>query len=342
MSSLSAYPKFKGRSADGVALANGLLYTYEAGTSTLKDTYSDSALSASNTNPVVLDSNGEAVVFLNGMYKLILKDSNGVLQWTIDNVKDPPTDAVFEVDHNSDGTHEKLTVGADVDGDMYYRSSSALTRLAKGTALQNLSMNSGATIPEWTVASTPSVLTTQGDMLYAALVTNLPTRRAKGTEGKILKMNAAFPYWYTAPNAVTEWNPRIRNWSGDYVTLDSDYTSGYYTIDRNSEISEPTSVVTCSARMKVDALGSVGSDDLYFTLPFAVKTYSPIGAAFVAGVDFSPYAFVTMYAVGADTDRAIMVASSSDNQYPWTIQGNNLSVDDVIWYTISYFTTSYA
>jgi hypothetical protein len=42
-----------------------------------------------------------------------------------------------------------LTLGSDADGDMYYRASSDLTRLAKGTARQTLRMNSGATAPEW-------------------------------------------------------------------------------------------------------------------------------------------------------------------------------------------------
>ena len=43
-----------------------------------------------------------------------------------------------------------LNVGSDADGDMYYRASSALTRLAKGAAGQVLAMNSGATASEWT------------------------------------------------------------------------------------------------------------------------------------------------------------------------------------------------
>lgn len=42
-----------------------------------------------------------------------------------------------------------MTLGSDVDGDIYYRSSNILTRLAKGTADQILGMNTGATAPEW-------------------------------------------------------------------------------------------------------------------------------------------------------------------------------------------------
>lgn len=43
-----------------------------------------------------------------------------------------------------------MTLGSDADGDTYYRSSNVLTRLAKGTAYQKLTMNSGATAPNWT------------------------------------------------------------------------------------------------------------------------------------------------------------------------------------------------
>jgi len=50
-----------------------------------------------------------------------------------------------------------MSLGSDADGDIYYRSSNKLTRLPKGTVGQVLTMNSGATAPEWQV-STPYVL----------------------------------------------------------------------------------------------------------------------------------------------------------------------------------------
>ncbi len=42
-----------------------------------------------------------------------------------------------------------FVVGSDADGDIWYRASGALARLAKGTASQLLRMNAGATAPEW-------------------------------------------------------------------------------------------------------------------------------------------------------------------------------------------------
>lgn len=49
-------------------------------------------------------------------------------------------------------TNPDLVVGSDADGDLYYRASSKLARLAKGTAGQTLQMNAGATAPEWATA----------------------------------------------------------------------------------------------------------------------------------------------------------------------------------------------
>jgi hypothetical protein len=71
---------------DGAPLNGGLLYTYEAGTTTPKATYTDSTGGTPNANPVVLDSAGRATVFISGSYKFTLKDSSGNTIKTTDNV----------------------------------------------------------------------------------------------------------------------------------------------------------------------------------------------------------------------------------------------------------------
>lgn len=53
-----------------------------------------------------------------------------------------------------------MTLGSDADGDVYYRASNVLTRLPKGTAGQVLTMNAGATAPEWAAAGgVPTTIT---------------------------------------------------------------------------------------------------------------------------------------------------------------------------------------
>ena len=74
---------------NGTPLNGGYLYTYYAGTSTNKATYTDATGATPNANPVVLDSAGRASVYLAaGAYKFVLKDSDGNTIWTEDNVAD--------------------------------------------------------------------------------------------------------------------------------------------------------------------------------------------------------------------------------------------------------------
>ena len=87
---LMPYPKIRFFDANGKPLAGGKVYFYEAGTSTPKDTYTDSSGSAKNTNPVILDANGEAEIWLSGFYKVVLKDANDNLLWEVDNVSSSP------------------------------------------------------------------------------------------------------------------------------------------------------------------------------------------------------------------------------------------------------------
>ena len=78
--------------AAGIPLAGGFLYTYEAGTTTPQATYTDSAGSTANSNPIILDSRGEANIWLSSAnYKFKLTDANGTEIWTVDNIAAPST-----------------------------------------------------------------------------------------------------------------------------------------------------------------------------------------------------------------------------------------------------------
>jgi hypothetical protein len=58
----------------GLPLAGGKVYTYEAGTTTAKDSYTDSTGTVPNTNPIILDSKGEANIWTSGLYKINVTD----------------------------------------------------------------------------------------------------------------------------------------------------------------------------------------------------------------------------------------------------------------------------
>jgi len=78
------YPKFKAWTTNGEFAVGYLVYSYEAGTTTLTDTYTDRALTIPNLNPVVLNSVGEAVIYVGAATKLVLKTDLGATVDTYD------------------------------------------------------------------------------------------------------------------------------------------------------------------------------------------------------------------------------------------------------------------
>ena len=87
MATLTPSPLMQFFTANGAPLVGGLLYTYAAGTVTPQSTYTDSTGNTANTNPVVMNSRGEAAVWLDSaLYYMVLKDSTGAQIWTADNV----------------------------------------------------------------------------------------------------------------------------------------------------------------------------------------------------------------------------------------------------------------
>ena len=74
---------------DGKPLSGGKVYTYQSGTTTPLATYQDEAQSIINTNPVILDSNGDAVIRLieDQAYRIVIKDSMDSVISTTDDVR---------------------------------------------------------------------------------------------------------------------------------------------------------------------------------------------------------------------------------------------------------------
>ena len=76
--------------AAGIPLAGGFVYTYAAGTTTPQATYTDSTGATANSNPIVLDSRGEANIWLgSATYKFTLCNSVNTEIWTVDNISAP-------------------------------------------------------------------------------------------------------------------------------------------------------------------------------------------------------------------------------------------------------------
>jgi hypothetical protein len=75
---------------NGVPLAGGLIYTYQAGSSTPLVTYTDNGGTIANANPIILDASGrtpQQIWLLTGYsYKFVLQNADAVLIQTLDNI----------------------------------------------------------------------------------------------------------------------------------------------------------------------------------------------------------------------------------------------------------------
>ena len=75
---------------DGTVLSGGKIYTYSAGTTTPKATYTTSAGNIAHANPIILNSSGRVpggeIWLLSSPYKFVLNTSADVLIATYDNI----------------------------------------------------------------------------------------------------------------------------------------------------------------------------------------------------------------------------------------------------------------
>lgn len=92
MAVLTPLPKMQFLTAEGTPLVGGKVYTYTAGTTTPLATFQDATSGTSNTNPIILDSRGEANIWLGETsYKFKLTDADDVEIWTVDYITAPTT-----------------------------------------------------------------------------------------------------------------------------------------------------------------------------------------------------------------------------------------------------------
>lgn len=183
-----------------------------------------------------------------------------------------------------------MTLGSDADGDVYYRASNKLTRLAKGTAAQVLAMNGGATAPEWVAAGAGSVTTsgTPVDNDYAkftaaAVIEGRSYAEVK-TDLNLIKCNNAGT---TAPTANEDsddgyavnsiWGDTTNDKS--YICLDATVASAVWkeisgatlALDNLSSVAINTSLI--SDTQDTDSLGSTSKEWLNLYIGDAGKIY---------------------------------------------------------------------
>jgi hypothetical protein len=140
-----AYPiptlRFREFDANGEPLSGGKVHTYLAGTTIPLATYTDPSEETPNTNPVILDSEGYADIYLgDASYKFVVTDADDVVRYTRDNIS-PATgegggggESPFAEHEITDGQSATALTGETIDFDDY---SSAIydAEIVRGTTV---------------------------------------------------------------------------------------------------------------------------------------------------------------------------------------------------------------
>lgn len=156
-----------------------------------------------------------------------------------------------------------LTVASQAQGDVIYASSStAWTRLAKGTASQVLTMNAGATAPEWT---TPTAAPTAASAAEVTTGTEASKYVAPST---MAAHNGVVKGWISmngtgtaAINDSFNVNGITDNGTGDYtITWETDFGSANYAIAAFGGVtSGPTAVIVTVSYTYTGAVNTAGA-----------------------------------------------------------------------------------
>jgi hypothetical protein len=140
--------------SNGRPLAGGQVYFYIPNTSTFKNTWQDAGQTTLNTNPVVLDANGQAIIYGSGQYRQVVYDVHGNLIW--DKLTSSPVTAA-DLSSTTDATN-----GAGAIGFNYSLSYAAGTI---GKWLKDLANSAGSSFIGFLQAGIGAVLRTVLDKL---------------------------------------------------------------------------------------------------------------------------------------------------------------------------------
>jgi len=224
--------------ADGVSVSGALIYTYTGGTTTLALTYTTSALTVANPNPIVADSAGRYVAYLpaGSNMRFVIKTPAGATIDDQDNILAVPGAAVNldiqgtvgvavtagQVCYLSSGLEAvPLTAGLWYLTDADFAVSSTSCQ-AIGVAVSAIPINTAGTIRLAGIVSTPSAVVT-GSTYYVSTTVGAITATAPTLSRTVGIANTTSTLLLSATTAVAVLPNPINQ---DLLFVDATYDIG--------------------------------------------------------------------------------------------------------------------
>lgn len=229
---------------NGVPVSGGKLYTYAAGTMTKLATYTDSTGVTPNTNPIILDANGQCDCWLiaGSAYKLILSPSTDT---------DPPTNPYW--------TEDNLFGSGDF--------STATKSYIQSGAL-NYAVDTGTTANAYVVSLTPSIPATIPDGFPFTMSTARPNTAAATINGfPVIERdgNSVRPYAIDGRNNF-EWWAAKSSWVLINPTVDVPYVNfSKFGITQGSTIDNTTNLQNAINALQGTGIELVAGPGMFMT-----------------------------------------------------------------------------
>ena len=247
MATLIPNLKYKPTDSNDQVVPGGKLYSYYAGTTNPRATYSDSAGLVANTNPVILDAEGEAEIWLRpGSYKFILTNADDEEIYTIDDVR--PADGggggIVDEDYVASGYSLEFEREVDVVG------------------LQNILDDIyrwGYRAPSLSLAASGSGTREKGNAVTASTLTATIGRRGNDIDEVRFYLNpSTLLNTQTSGGGIPSGGNSTYNWTGSFA----DTTTFRVEVDDVSVESKPSASATATFTYLFAWYGGVGAPGL--------------------------------------------------------------------------------
>lgn len=331
--------------SNGDPLAGGKIYTYAAGTTTPKATYTDSTGAISADNPIDLDASGipdtaNGSMWLIGSYKFVVKDALGNTIRTTDNVTSFSTLAeqaeAFFQSFSGNGTQTAFTLsddlGTEEKGLMIFVSKGLQSCVTNGTFATDTDWTKGA---GWTIGagvataagaistaiSQTAPVTLVGGQAYR--VTYTITRSAGGLIPSIGGTNG------TERTATGTYNEVIIAGSSQTIAFTGNgFTGTLDTISINAavnagyDILPPTAFTVNGATLTFATAPATGTNNIYVFAPSLL-----LGAASSAAATAEASATQALASQVSANDSALSAAAYAQAKVRWTYSSTTAMAD---------------